>query len=178
MHYPAEFHSTPTERSPQWRSKTEFRASNEADLNSIAQAVVTQVERDFADLDFTKLFEQFLKELEDIHKANFAAEQSPGGEPWAKLSPITIRRKGHARILIDKDRLRSSLIGKTGDSLRDIVRIDRAIGLTFGTDVEYSTFHTTGTRRMPQREHVGINEEILDRFCERIADEAVKQLSR
>lgn len=39
----------------------------------------------------------------------FQEERAPDGTPWAPLSPVTIARKGHARILFHTGRLAGSI---------------------------------------------------------------------
>lgn len=84
---------------------------------------------------------------------NFAAQRDPQGKPWARLSAATIERrrnkkKSSIRILIDTGRLRNS-INYQSDSKEARV----------GTNVLYAPFHNFGTRRMPQREFMGVTSE-------------------
>jgi len=117
-------------------------------------------------------------DLEEYHAGWFANEHSPSGSTWPPLSPNTKKRvgiEGPDKILVDTGKLRASLTGRSSDSIREIVSEGLNHGLSFGTSVEYSIYHQTGVpeNNLPQREHIGINDEILDDFAERIADRTV-----
>lgn len=114
------------------------------------------------------------KEYERFEGTLFEGEKAPDGTPWAPLAASTVKRKGHDVILSDTGKLGTSLLGESGDSIRDVG--DRH--LTFGTDVEYSGFLQEGTGKMPGREHVGLSEEMVDLTAEYIADGAVVALNR
>lgn len=133
---------------------------------------------DAMEVEFAPLLEEFHGDLEAAHAEGFAGAVSPGGRAWPKLAPSTIRRKGHATILVDSGRLRASLQGRTADSIREVVDegLGRA-GLSFGTDVEYAKFHQEGTARIPQREHVGAGEELIQQFENAIADTFIRAIT-
>ena len=65
-----------------------------------------------------------------------------------------------------------SLAGPSADAIRETTHR----GLIFGTSTPYAMFHQKGTSNIPQREHVGINEEILDKIVEAVAAQAVEAM--
>ena len=76
---------------------------------------------------------------------------SRGEGTWKSLSPITIKRKGHARILIDSGRLKASYTG----GAEGIIRINKNT-IAFGSKVPYAKYHERGLG-VPKRsvtEHV------------------------
>lgn len=137
------------------------------------QQTFADVESVFNDLDYTEPLTAFQQVLADGERDAFASQQTPGGEAWAALAASTVKKKGHAVILFETGKLRDSLstVGGPGN-----INAVSERGSLFGTDVEYSLFHTTGTKRMPQREHVGTNDAAVDRLAASVADYAVEQL--
>lgn len=162
------------------------------------------VAEDFTDIEYQPFMESELDPLADWERGLFDRSQSPDGSPWAPNKPSTIAAKGHSQILrgvrsgVRKSqrgspgsktarrflqfRLSNSLTLKshnsTGDAIREAVELSDGAALTFGTAVEYSNFHDTGTSRFPARQHVGINEGYLDKMTEREADFTLKQLAK
>lgn len=110
--------------------------------------------------------------FEEGEKRQFASEGRWGsGAKWAKLADSTVRQKIAGgfplQILRRTERLRDSLIGVTGDTVR-VFHPDR---MELGSRVEYGRYHTTGTKRMPRRRPVQLPErekrewvKILQRF--------------
>lgn len=76
--------------------------------------------------------------LLDAHHKRWAQEQSPDGDPWAPLSPVTIERKGHGDILRDSDTLRGQLAYQLGDD-----------ELLFGSNLEYAAMMQFGGTTSP-----------------------------
>ena len=141
------------------------------------QSVYDGVAADFDDTDFTPLLDDFLIRMEDLHSQYFQAEAGPDGDAWPELAQATIDRKGHDTILVDTTRLRTSLVGGGGgDAIRDTFDEGPNAGLTFGTSVEYSIFHQEGGPNLPQREHVGLSEQVVDVLAEETADFQVAEL--
>jgi phage gpG-like protein len=134
--------------------------------------------KDFEKTDYEPMLRSFLTDLQVIHEVYFASEIDPSGEAWPRLAESTVARKGHSIVLWETGRLEDSLEGTTGDSIRVVSTGEGSEDfLVFGTSVPYSIFHQEGTGRMPQREHVGISETVLDIFAEKAADAAVKPLA-
>ena len=67
---------------------------------------------------------------------SFRGQQSPDGEPWQKLSAVTLRRRrgSSAQILKDTGRLASSISAQPASAHEVIV----------GTNVEYAAVHQFG----------------------------------
>ena len=160
-------------------------------LSSLTElgGIFLEIDQAFTDADYKPTLASFLPELEKFEEGLFNSQSAPDGTPWAPINPKTAAAKGPEGfgILFDTGRLMSSLVGQTDDSIRDIY--DH--GLTFGEDVPYSIFHQDGYTPMrgqgtfgegvpfasvPARPHVGVNDEILDRFCGKIADATVEAL--
>lgn len=68
-----------------------------------------------------------------------------GGSKWAPLKFSTIFRKGSSTILVDKGRMRNTLITATTAST-----------VTISSAAPYAQYHQSGTRRMPQRKVIEI----------------------
>lgn len=134
-----------------------------------------EIEGQFVRADYRKLLESVSDELEEEHAEYYAGQHAPGGEAWKPLSPVTIRRKGHAIILRETDAMRDSLIGRTSDSIRDVVSEPPQHFLSFGTSDEKAARHQDGIG-VPQREHVGMTEEFCDKLAEQVADFTVQLL--
>lgn len=134
-------------------------------------SIFLEVEQAFLAADYTSTLEPFLSHLEGSHASHFAAQSNPIGTPWAPLAASTIARKGHDTILVETTRLKSSLTGKTQDSIRAVSHR----GLLFGTEVPYAIFHQDGGR-LPKREHVGMNNETTQQIVDAVADRTVEEL--
>lgn len=134
--------------------------------------------RDFLAATFTNELERFQRTLEEAHLGGFHSGMSPTTEQWAPLAPSTVKKKGHATILVDTGKLQRSLTDAGAeDAIRDIIAEPPQHGLVFGTSVEYAGFHQFGTVRIPQREHVGMGEEELDELVNLVADGVVRALT-
>ncbi len=134
--------------------------------------IFLEIEEAFNNADFTKELTALLPVLETNEKSIFAMASSPVGEAWPALSPVTIARKGHDTKLVETGAMKASLTGTTTDSIRAVSHR----GLIFGTSDEKSIFHQDGTSRIPQREHVGINDALCDEAVDVIADSTVEKL--
>lgn len=125
------------------------------------------------DVDFQETFSsQVFPAIEKAESKFFASETSPDGTPWRPLAQSTIERKGHDIILVETNRLRASLTGESGDSVREAAQ---TYGV-FGTSVPYAHFHQDGGHNLPQREHVGLNNELLEDITGALADACIAQI--
>lgn len=151
----------------------EFHIDDFDALENVVQGVVDQ----FGDIDYTPELEQQQEKLQRRHQSYFEGQTNPSGRAWPALSPRTIARKGHDTILFESGRLRDSLIADSADSIREVTRegSGNQHGLAFGTTVPYSIFHQEPTT-LPQRQHVGLNEEATNALAEDIADATVRGL--
>ena len=105
----------------------------------------------------------------------YLGQHGPDGTTWASLSPVTIARKEHSAILVDTGRMFESLT--TPNGTQDTIWITGPNWLTFGTEVEYAHFHQTGTKRMPARPHVGLNEATVTQISQRLADAVASRIN-
>lgn len=146
-------------------------------LDELAAAIVSEVDRlveDIKGTDYDKTLARAARDLRVLHKQYWDADTDPGGEKWAALKPSTIQRKGHDTILIDTEDLYQSVARKTEDSILEQTSGANEWSLVFGTKVEYGTYHQTGTKKMPARKFIGINEKVVDALADRVADAAIK----
>ena len=127
-----------------------------------------------ADMDYEDVLKQSQQDLAEYEAGMFAGEFDSNLEGWSPLATSTIKRKKHDRILLDTGALRESLvhIGGAGN-----IAATNSRGMLFGTEIEYAHFLQDGTRKMPARPPVGMSEETLDKLCDRIADDTVRQLA-
>lgn len=149
----------------------------EAAIHVTMQHVLDGLTADAMEVTFAELLNEFHGTLEEKHAQTHTAQTTPAGNAWPPLAPRTVKRKGHSTILVETGRLKASLAGRSGDSIREVVDEGPGrAGLSFGTDVEYAHYHQDGTTRIPQREHVGASEELIDQFAEAIATTFTEQL--
>lgn len=88
-------------------------------------------------------------------KQNFYNERSPDGQRWKELAPLTIKKKGHSRILRDKDvMINSNEYIIQGNTV--IIR---------NTDKK-ALFHQKGTKNIPKREFIGFSATNVKRINE------------
>jgi hypothetical protein len=96
---------------------------------------------------------------------------SDGKGTWPPLAAATIARKGNADILEDTDALRASLTEKDAAGHFEIIQGSE---LMFGTGVvsedgtPYARFHKTGTKHMPKRDPLFIDESDMVLFSKAI----------
>ena len=125
------------------------------------------------DCDYQPMLEEFQQVIAQGEEDAFRAQSTPGGEPWAPLAEVTIIRKGHDKILIETAALAASLVDVGGPGN---INMTMSHGLIFGTDVDYTIFHETGTSKMPARPVVGMSDQTLDELCERVAQTTIDSL--
>ncbi len=98
--------------------------------------------------DWRKLWPAVINQIVQIETNQFATVGALGehGE-WAALSADYAERKkkewGEKPILQATERLRSSLVEKTGDTVEEL----EPLKMRFGTRVPYGIYHQTGTAR-------------------------------
>ena len=127
----------------------------------------------FDEADYTGLLRQEEQEIAQDHASYFAQARAANGQPWPDLSPVTVAKKGHATILVDKGDLRRSLIDPAGPNHVGEV-FER--GLSFGTADPKAPYHQRGTSRMPARPPVGLTPERVTDIAEGVADTVVELL--
>ena len=145
-------------------------------MESIGQleSVFGDVVRDVAGVDYQPILQGIQQEIAEGEAAAFDGEREPGGPSWTPLATSTIKRKRSSRILFESGALQASLValGEAGN-----ISTTSSRELLFGSDVPYVTLLDNGTSRMPARPPVGVSEETLDKACNQIADETVRQLT-
>jgi len=90
--------------------------------------------------------------MEQETERQFATETDPDGVRWAALAPSTLAQK---RRLGYPD----SILTRTGKMRNSVVAIADARSVLIGVDVPYAIFHQQGTRKMPQRRILGMNDQ-------------------
>lgn len=123
-------------------------------------------------VDYTNPFRKAEKDFEEYHENWFRTQTSPEGVPWPALSPVTEARKGSSQILVDTGRLQRSLTQSGPDAIREVVGEAFTPGFSFGTAVEYAMYHQLGAG-LPERAHVGVNDQQIDSLCDDVADHLV-----
>lgn len=153
-----------------------FNADSIDQVGDIFAGIFDEIKIGFQETDYTAPLTHSIIKLQEQHQVMYDNGLASNDEPWAPLAPATIAKKGHDTILVDKGKMKASLIGPTGDSVRDVIEERGMAGAVFGTDVEYAHFHVTGTSRMPARPPVGISEKTLDSICNDVADHTVASM--
>lgn len=100
----------------------------------------------------------------------YRSQKDPQNRPWTPLAASTIKRrrnmrKSAVRILIDTGRLVNSI---THEASAREARV--------GTNTRYAPFHNFGTRRMPQREFMGLTPEAMERTVDRLNEYVARAL--
>lgn len=99
-------------------------------------------------------WDNVVKILNESHIKFFEHAESPAGEKWPPLSPVTIRKKhGDETILVETGDMLTSLV----DGGEDHIERREPAELIWGTSDRKAPYHMTGTSRMPQRAFVGFS---------------------
>jgi phage gpG-like protein len=146
---------------------------DQAGLDALFQGVVN----DFESINWRPWLTKTMRAVETEHAQMWGQQRDPAGEPWKKLAPSTVRRKGHSTILVETGRLRRSLT-TPNDGVREMFQEGGNIGLIFGTDVPYSIYHLRGGERLPKRDHVGLPLPMFEGFVGDACDFALKELAQ
>lgn len=162
---------------------TETVIRNQSDLDALYRGVVDQ----FRSIRFEAFLQREMRRLGIYHNLQFGRDAGADSARWPPLAPSTIAKKGHAKILVEKGKLRASLVQPQADgAVRIIWDENGRAGLSFGTQVtndrgvEYSQFHSEidmPGKKLPTREHVGINPAYFDAFCVRAMDHVHGELT-
>lgn len=110
--------------------------------------------------------------LQETHLHYFSTETGPNG-PWEPLKPYTVAKKGHNIILFESSLLKDSL---SQEGAQHAIRRTEPAQLIFGTDRPWAWTHQEGTKKIPQREHTGLNNDTLDDMASLVADAAVRMM--
>ena len=134
--------------------------------------IYQEMENQFEAADYEEPLKDFFEDLQDAHRDYFLNEHGPDGSAWPPLAPSTSARKGHDRILFETGELEKQLTGD-GSGIREPTHR----GLIFGTDLFYSIFHQEPQEGgLPKREHVGMDDELLQVVVDSVADHTVESL--
>ena len=155
------------------------------ELGSWASRVNGEMDR----WSFEKPLKQIAVLIAGETKRNFAAGADPDGNIWKPLKrPRTLPKS--RRKAIKKRRL---LTGKTDKPLRNkgLLMASVTAGtnpnqrreitarqLIFGTNLHYGPYHQFGTKYIPIRRFLGLNERILQQAEEILADFMAKKISQ
>ena len=159
----------------------QINVQTSGDVSAAMDSVVSQMMNRANRLDFRWVIRNtVLRRLRIWHEYYFINDKDPEGKPWKKLHPITIKRKGHGRILEETEALLQSLVGINKHSIAQVRYSEGKIELRYGTRRPDAWRHQTGTGRpgqnLPQRKMVGINTLRVNKLVEHVADDAVVQI--
>jgi len=147
------------------------------DLNQQVQGTLDDFAADLWAVNLGPLIVSLERSVEKLHAKIFEDDLSPSGNFWPELAPSTVAAKGHTIILEDLgDLLQSLTTGGTGAAIRERHTTPGAAMLLFGTRDEKSPYHMTGTKKMPKREHVGLNDIFVDEMAGDVADYVLESL--
>jgi phage virion morphogenesis protein len=139
------------------------------------RAKIEQLSRKSEDL--TPALRDIGGHLERSHEDRFVKAVSPAGQPWAKLSPVTISKKKNniEKILQESGELRDSLHFSVYQNV-----------LEFGTNKVYGATHQFGARRgdlgvtkrgdpipwgdIPERPFIGLSDDDIQAIDEILTD--------
>jgi phage gpG-like protein len=124
---------------------------------------VEQISRGFSRFadgvrDLSPAWNDIAKDFHDVEAKQFESEGSSGSGGWRPLSPRYAAWKARhypsRGILVRTGTLRGSLTGKN----EGYIERKAPLELTLGTAVSYAAAHQRGTRRMPRRPIIELNE--------------------
>jgi phage gpG-like protein len=138
-------------------------------------AELRRLDVDPAALDLSRAMRESSDYLSERAAERFESGHDPDGGSWPALRPATVKRKGHAQILVDKGLLAAAMSAFAAPgAIRDI----GPRSLEHGADTPYGAFHQEGTPTLPKREFAGVSDQDADHIADLVADEAVRQLLR
>ncbi len=133
-----------------------------ADLPAYLQAQADRLKN----ADLTQPLKVVRQLLISATKQNFALGQSPDGVPWAPLKRPRRRprdkRKGRRPGSIDLP-LRDTGLLMASVTAGDIDEIGSGT-LRYGTSLSYAKYHQLGTKYIPRRQFLGINDDLTARI--------------
>ena len=150
-------------------------------ITAAIEQAVAELVHDIVHIDYQSVLVSQYPLLEKIHAEYFAGRHGPNST-WAGLEASTIRKKGHAKLMVDSGSLRASLTGSGGVRRGGRTRKVGRLAIEFGTSVPYAQYHTEGFRtyrgkkQVPAREMVGLDHRSVDTLAERVADEIITRI--
>ena len=125
--------------------------------------------------DFREPLKEILEDFHEIEKKQFSSEGGYGSGGWAPLAPVTVEQKARAGypydILVRTGDLRDAMTGGSG-SEAEVTKDSLKVMMPW-----YGKFHQQGTRRMPRRPVVQLQEADKTRWS-KIFHEYLVNLSR
>ncbi len=136
--------------------------------------LVDEITADVTAIDYEAPLREIVQAEAVDHSERLVQAVSPEGVPHPPLSPITIQRKGHDRILRETDQLLGCLQpGGNEHAIREVISGVTTPGASFGTRRPWAWTHQVGAGRIPQRKFLGTNPESLQRMVRIIGDHIV-----
>lgn len=169
------------------------------ELPAAIARIIESVARDVERINYRPFMQQRLVDfMERMHAEAFRMEVEPEtGRAWERLSPRTVRLKGHSVRMVETNALQKSLAGRHAGSapprrstrkappgnwsIRRISSISGGAVLEFGTRRPHAWKHMKGYEgidgiKLPARPHVGLSDKNADEIAEMVADEVIKKL--
>lgn len=137
-------------------------------------AALEDLVRDVTQADLLGMWQLMIRALEAAHGDRFRAQLDPDHQAWKQLAAVTIAKKGHAQILVEKGFLFASLANVNHFSIRDVQKVDDGWTLRFGTNRPWAFIHQEGGRRIPQRKFLGADDGQVDEMAKRVADALIQ----
>lgn len=129
--------------------------------------------------DLRPIWDEVAKEFYRIEDEQFATEGGHSGNAWKPLSAKYEKWKEAripAQMILEFDgTLKHSL---TGPNSKGSIRIDEPDGLALGSSLHYAKYHQQGTRKMPRRPPIDLNEGDKRRITKAIHRGLVKRNRR
>ncbi len=133
-----------------------------ASLDSYLENVRERIERG----PYTKPLQEAIELAHRRMEKTFTQATSPGGKPWPPHAETTVRLYGPHPLLILSGAMKASTVVGGPDHIE---RVEPFTAYT-GTKDRKAIFHQQGTKRMPQREFHGVDDETADKMAEALAD--------
>jgi phage gpG-like protein len=130
--------------------------------------------RQLASLDFGPPLRRSAIILVSYARQSFDGAHDPDGRPWAPLQRPRRRGRSGEKPLRDTGLLMASLTAGSG-AAGHVERLSPH-ELVWGTNIEYAGFHQDGTRHVPARPFLGINNECASDIAQSFAEYVAAQV--
>lgn len=140
--------------------------SQELDLTQLVQALESQG-RDLSQVDLRPCWQRVTMLLKAKTTDFFHEGKAPDGTYWAPLRKPSKKRGGKsAKPLRDTDKLMLSILGTGGNHIERT----EPTSLVWGTNIDYGPYHQYGTRTIPRRQFLGMDDEMQEAIGEVVLD--------